>query len=96
MWFFLYLLQIRAAEEEKSTESLGSTESQSGSEAKPVNIDINSLKSLGDLGVDISFLDDFGILLIHIFTDFYFFGFILFSKGDHRLEGTEVFLNGHK
>lgn len=51
--------EIRAAEEEKSTEASGSTESQSGSDTKPVNIDINSLKSLGDLGVDVSFLDDF-------------------------------------
>lgn len=64
--FFWYLLQIRATEEEKSTEASGSTESQSGSDTKPVNIDINSLKSLGDLGVDVSFLDDFGILLTHI------------------------------
>ncbi|XP_048762024.1 bromodomain-containing protein 7-like [Ostrea edulis] len=49
------LEEIHAAEEKK--EAAGS--SRSNSETKPVNIDINSLKSLNDLGVDVSFLDDF-------------------------------------
>nr|XP_022346223.1 bromodomain-containing protein 7-like isoform X2 [Crassostrea virginica] len=42
--------------QEKNNEASGS---QSEADSKPVNIDINSLKSLGDIGVDISFLEDF-------------------------------------
>ncbi|XP_061197403.1 bromodomain-containing protein 7-like [Saccostrea echinata] len=52
------LEEIHAAEE-KNNEAAGPSGTQSNSDTKPVNIDINSLKTLTDIGVDVSFLDNF-------------------------------------